>query len=283
MTWFHIDDRMPDHPKTIAAGNAAIGLWTRCGGYASKHSTDGFIPREIAANFGSVSQAKRLVDVGLWITVPGGYQMKDFLDYNPSSDQVKAKRKATAKRVAEHRARLAEAASNGVTNAVSNSSQSSPVLLNTSVQGLQVSTDCAPNDDDFAQTVNLVAVRKCTGRQANNPLAYMATVMADVRETLGLAIRGALETGLTPEQAADAVMGAVEAPKAKPPPDPMAAQAQGALASHVYTGATVAEAFAEALSSYPGQREALVVEARRHDPDFEPTAIVLEFPARKGA
>lgn len=98
MTWFRIDDQFDDHPKVVAAGNAAIGLWCRGGAYASKYSTDGFIPRSYLRTHGTVSLAHKLVAVGLWISVEGGYQMQDFLDYNPSAEQVKRDRAAAAER-----------------------------------------------------------------------------------------------------------------------------------------------------------------------------------------
>jgi hypothetical protein len=103
MVWFKVDDGFYDHPKVIEAGNAAIGLWTRCGSWASKQLTDGFIPGAIVAQFGRRRDAERLIDCDLWSAVEGGYQMHDFNDHNPTSEQVKRDRKAAAERQARAR------------------------------------------------------------------------------------------------------------------------------------------------------------------------------------
>lgn len=86
------------HAKALRAGNAALGLWLRCGSYAAQHLTDGFIPHEVAALYGPASQRKKLVEVGMWDVAPSGYQMHDFGEYNPTSEQVRAERWASAER-----------------------------------------------------------------------------------------------------------------------------------------------------------------------------------------
>lgn len=113
MSWFKIDDKFHSHPKVMQAGNAAIGLWTRCASYAAANLTDGFIPHAIASLYGTKPQRNALVSSRLWVPVDGGYQMHDYTDMNPTREQVLAQRKATAERVTRWR-------SNGVTNTVTN-------------------------------------------------------------------------------------------------------------------------------------------------------------------
>lgn len=121
MPWFKVDDSFDTHAKAIRAGNQALGLWVRCGAYSARHLTDGFVPAEIAKLYGRAGEMRALVDAGLWKPIEGGYQMHDFHDYNPSSSQVRADRKAAAER--QRRARDAAASrrdrsvSNGVSNA----------------------------------------------------------------------------------------------------------------------------------------------------------------------
>lgn len=98
MPWFKIDDGFHSHPKVLAAGNAAMGLWSRCGSYCSDHSTDGFVPEVLAKTYGTRAEIARLVELGWWRKVEGGYTMHDFLDYNPSAEQVRAERSAAAER-----------------------------------------------------------------------------------------------------------------------------------------------------------------------------------------
>ena len=105
MTWFKIDDDFFFHPKVIAAGNSAIGLFVRCGSWASNHLTDGHIPDKVIEMFGSDADITRLVEVGLLEETDGAYFMPAFLDYNPSADEVKATRAASAERQRQSRTR----------------------------------------------------------------------------------------------------------------------------------------------------------------------------------
>jgi len=120
VVWFKVDDRFHSHPKAIAAGPAAIGLWTLAGSWSVEHLTDGFIPRQVLVRLSSDSNrsrlAKRLVDVGLWEQVGDeGWQFHDWGDElrQKTSEQVKAEREATR----ERQARWREGKRNAVTNA----------------------------------------------------------------------------------------------------------------------------------------------------------------------
>lgn len=105
---FSFDDTWDNSPEVIRAGTAAFGLYCRCGAWVARNLQDGFVPREIAAAYGSPEWAKKLVDAGLWETVEGGYQMPHFLDRNESGDQVRRRRKADAERKARWRERKHE-------------------------------------------------------------------------------------------------------------------------------------------------------------------------------
>lgn len=98
MPWFKVDDGFHSHPKVLRAGNAAVGLWTRCGSWCSDQLTDGFVPDEIARMYGTRKEVATLLDVGLWFRVDGGYVMHDFGDYNPTAEAVTALRAAAAER-----------------------------------------------------------------------------------------------------------------------------------------------------------------------------------------
>src|SRR5260221_10877398 len=96
MPWFRLDDSFHSHPKVIAAGNEAIGLFVRCGTYAAQHLTDGFIPEHVALLYGSPALADTLAKTKLWRRTRGGWQIPDYLDYNPSREDVEAKREIRA-------------------------------------------------------------------------------------------------------------------------------------------------------------------------------------------
>ncbi|MBB5918942.1 hypothetical protein BJY24_007854, partial [Nocardia transvalensis] len=81
MPHFLVDDSMPFHAKIVAAGNAAIGLWTRAGAWSNQQAnlTEGFIPEHMARTMGTPAQIKRLVATKLWHQVTGGYQFHEWL------------------------------------------------------------------------------------------------------------------------------------------------------------------------------------------------------------
>ena len=98
MPWFKVDDTLPMHAKIVAAGNAAVGLWVRCGAWSMQQLTDGFIPTAIARQFGTRGEAKKLVDVGLWIEKDDGYLFHQWTPRQPTRAHVLAEREAAAER-----------------------------------------------------------------------------------------------------------------------------------------------------------------------------------------
>lgn len=108
---YALDDGWDNCTPVARAGNAAFGVYSRCGIWVARNLTDGFIPGEIATAYGSPELARKLVDVGLWEAVEGGYVAVDYLLLNPTAEKVKARRKADAERKARwrdraHRARV---------------------------------------------------------------------------------------------------------------------------------------------------------------------------------
>jgi hypothetical protein len=92
MAWFKLDDRGAYHAKVLRAGNEAYGAWCRAGQWSSQHLTDGLIPKEVADSIASPKIWKRLCDAGLLEDRPDGWQIHDFLDWNPSRQEVTAER-----------------------------------------------------------------------------------------------------------------------------------------------------------------------------------------------
>ncbi len=94
VTWAKLDDGFPDHPKIVSRSLAAKWLFVESICYANKFETDGRVPK--AASF--VKSSKRqvideLIAAGLWEPAPDEhYLIHDFLDYNPSHDELNSKR-----------------------------------------------------------------------------------------------------------------------------------------------------------------------------------------------
>jgi hypothetical protein len=129
VSWFKVDDHLTFHPKVLSVGNEAIGAWVRLGAYCGGHLTDGAVPAAIALSVCGNKIAAQLVAAGFLEQRDGSYLMHDYLDYNPSAEQVKAARAASAERQARHRQRngVTNDNSNGVTNTVSNGCPDQPV------------------------------------------------------------------------------------------------------------------------------------------------------------
>jgi len=113
--WVKLDDHFAEHPKVVAAGPVAGFLYVAALCYANRHLTNGFIPAaQVTAllprdgvNFAQIS--KRLCAAGLWSETTQketpGYQIHDYLKFQPSRASVIKARKTNAKRQAAWRER----------------------------------------------------------------------------------------------------------------------------------------------------------------------------------
>lgn len=103
MSWIKLDDQWMDHPKIIRAGRDARDMWLASITWCAKQLTDGFIPLNllpvlaVAAGINVANCqdfATTLIEVRLWDATDGGYLVHDYLDYNPSKEEVLATREA---------------------------------------------------------------------------------------------------------------------------------------------------------------------------------------------
>lgn len=105
MPWFKVDDGFHGHPKVVEVGLEAVGLWTLAGSWCAKYLTDGFVPDKTVTRLGGThDQAKELVVADLWSGETGGYQFKDWEDYQPLKADVEAERAAAQERMRKVRA-----------------------------------------------------------------------------------------------------------------------------------------------------------------------------------
>jgi len=117
MPWFKIDDKAHSHPKFMRVGNAALGLWLRCGSYSAQHVTEGIVPGQVAQLYGTAPQIAKLVKAGLWHaaghTCPrcpqpadGDYVFHDFFEdgRNTSRDRYEEDKRRARDRAAKSRA-----------------------------------------------------------------------------------------------------------------------------------------------------------------------------------
>lgn len=108
LNWSRLDANVATNHKTLAllgmrGGEHALLVWMFSHGYCAGHGTDGFIPKAAIGTFhGTAKDAVLLVEVGLWDECEGGWEVHDWSDYQPTSEESRARseraRKAAAKR-----------------------------------------------------------------------------------------------------------------------------------------------------------------------------------------
>lgn len=115
MSWVKLDDQFFSNPKVLLAGRDARDLYLAGLAFCAAQLTDGFIPdnalRMLAAQADvdePAALAVRLVAVDLWERLDGGYQIHDWLKYNPPASEQKRKRDLNAERQARFREAHAE-------------------------------------------------------------------------------------------------------------------------------------------------------------------------------
>jgi hypothetical protein len=114
MPYFPVDDQAAFHPKMLAAGNAAVGVWTRSGAWCKAHTSGGFVPESVAHAIGSRTEIRRLLTAGLWSMDEEdgihGYRFHDWQDQagNFDAETEKAKKEAERKRNRDRKRRQRE-------------------------------------------------------------------------------------------------------------------------------------------------------------------------------
>jgi len=123
MTWARFDDGFPGHRKVRRLTDGAYRLHTTAICHCAHDLTDGFVTPEDVQDMPSIRQAeKRITELifrDLWSVVPGGWMIHDYLDYNPSREQVMAERESARERKETWKAKR-KAERNAVPNTVPN-------------------------------------------------------------------------------------------------------------------------------------------------------------------
>lgn len=118
MPHFRVDDMLHSHPKARRAGVQAMGLWALCGSHCMAYKTNGFVSAWFVNGFpGSKKLAETLVSVGLWEHSENegevGYQFHDWLDWQPSAEEIERDRERQRERSREFRRKLREGKKGG--------------------------------------------------------------------------------------------------------------------------------------------------------------------------
>lgn len=97
MAWVQLDDGFPEHPKNWALSDAAFRLHTAGIAFCNRQLTDGFISGSkvpaLVPRFRKTA-LKELVDRGHWVPIMDGhiYEIRDYLQWNKSKDQITEER-----------------------------------------------------------------------------------------------------------------------------------------------------------------------------------------------
>lgn len=92
MPWVRLDESFADHPKIERAGPLAAWLHVAALCYCSRHLTDGRIPQPKAHRLADIpnpaEHVSALLREGIWTEDGPDYVIHDYLDYQPSREQV---------------------------------------------------------------------------------------------------------------------------------------------------------------------------------------------------
>lgn len=145
MSWAKIDDHFATHPKIIAAGGDAAWLHVCALCYCAEHLTDGLVPKALVGRLSDRKRphalASRLVEVGMWLDDGEAYRLHDYLDWNPSREQVLREREAAKERRAK-RGRTSDERRPNVINPV-------PVPVPKDLSLAQPEVEREPFEDEF--------------------------------------------------------------------------------------------------------------------------------------
>jgi len=100
VSWFKLDDQGAFHEKVLQAGNEAYGAWCRAGQWSSGRRTEGLIPKATALSIAPLRVWKKLVAArgrsqhGLIEEAGDDFQIHDYLEWNPTTEAIEAKRAA---------------------------------------------------------------------------------------------------------------------------------------------------------------------------------------------
>jgi len=106
MTWVKLDDGFDDHPKIRALWMScppAVGLHVMALAYCARNLTDGLVHAWYVAEKAPEKKRRDLLiqaleNAGLWHPKDDGWELHDFLDYNPPASQVLEKRRVDSER-----------------------------------------------------------------------------------------------------------------------------------------------------------------------------------------
>lgn len=119
LPWVRLDTQFASNPKVlelVADKRFKAAFAYICSlGYSGVHGTDGYLPAScLPFIHATKTDATQLVEVGLWVPAPGGWEINGWTDFQESSEETqrrkeRAQKGAIARWEKERRRRDAEA------------------------------------------------------------------------------------------------------------------------------------------------------------------------------
>jgi hypothetical protein len=103
MPWLKVDDAFHRNPKVEAVGLAGAGLYAKALAYCAEYLTDGRVPvrwarMQVVLEPDGAKLLGELEEAGLWRRAGLWFEIPDYLDFNPSKEQVELERESRSKR-----------------------------------------------------------------------------------------------------------------------------------------------------------------------------------------
>lgn len=97
LPWVRLDTGLPDHPKMLTLlaekRHRAALAYVYSLAYSGRHELDGFIPATaLPFIHATKGDAVALCEIGLWHARPGGYEINDWADYQPSNEETQRRK-----------------------------------------------------------------------------------------------------------------------------------------------------------------------------------------------
>lgn len=100
MAWFKVDDHLYSHPKWLGLPKGSRALWVTAGSWCAGQLLDGYVPKAVLPMLGGTpTEARALVDAGLWSEDRDGWIFHDWETYQPTKHSVMEKRAKDAERL----------------------------------------------------------------------------------------------------------------------------------------------------------------------------------------
>lgn len=99
MSWVKVDDRMPDNVKIAPLSDAAFRAYVTSICYCARELTNGVISLRRAKEWAGKPRVVQELVPHLWEPCGDGFEVHDYLKYNPTRDQVLAEREGAKRRM----------------------------------------------------------------------------------------------------------------------------------------------------------------------------------------